>query len=693
MKYSLYLILSCVSCLCFSQQKTIDSLHLVLDQQRDNTLERLKTLSDLAFHYHLIDPDKGLEMSDKTIVLAKRLDLKDRLAVGYKNKAQNYHALSQDSMAMLMYDKAIALQTELKSWNELGRTTFNKGLIYFGNSQYEEANSCNLKAYEIFEREKDSFLMGVVLNSIGINQMYRSLYPEALDTYLKAARIYEAIENIENIRYASILTNIGILYSRLDKYDLSLEYHNKSLELCKTMDYKIGEANASISIGNLYDTLEQHEKALSYYQEALGMMTEIKNLNGIASARSNIGITYNNLKRYDEAINELEHAKSLFEDLNNIHNLSIVHECIGQALLENPNRSKAQLYEAKSNFNKALSYAKKSQSIQRESSVLENISKANAFLNNYESAYGEYMKAIKLRDSFLSTEKKEEIAKLEAKYEYEKKEATLKANHDKEQAVKEAEISRQKIIKNVSILGGSGIICASLIGFMLYKRKQQAHAKAKEASFNLKVSDTELKALRAQMNPHFIFNSLNSILDYIAKNDTENATNYLTKFSKLMRETLEKSRENEITLNEDITILKTYMDIENKRSNYNFEYTIHIDKDLDPENTLIPPMILQPFVENSIIHGLRGIEKNGRITISFNVKDDMLVCTVEDNGIGRQKSSTLKTDSHKQSLGMSITKSRIDILNKKRNTNGTVDIIDQSKGTKIEVKLPLTLAY
>jgi LytS/YehU family sensor histidine kinase len=160
-----------------------------------------------------------------------------------------------------------------------------------------------------------------------------------------------------------------------------------------------------------------------------------------------------------------------------------------------------------------------------------------------------------------------------------------------------------------------------------------------------------------------------------------------------MRETLEKSIEKEIPLHEDIQILKTYMDIENKRSNDSFKYTITVNEPIDPENTLTPPMILQPFVENSIIHGLRDVKKDGHIHISYKKEGNMLICIVEDNGIGREKSSESKIQTNKRSLGMSITKSRIEILNKIKNTKGNINIVDKHNGTKVELKLPLTLAY
>ncbi|OUS02741.1 hypothetical protein A9Q86_02710 [Flavobacteriales bacterium 33_180_T64] len=667
-----------------------------MQEHSEENFDKLNIIIQLANYFHFTNPDMGLIKSDEAIKLARTLKLKDQESLAYKYKAYNLTALSKDSLAMNAYNKVIEIQTELKNWNDIGRVTYNKGLLYFGQSNYEKANICNYKAYEIFEREKDSFLMAVVLNSIGINQMYSSLYPEAIDTYLKASSIYELTNKTNTIRHAEILTNIGILYTRLKKYDLALNYYTKSLDINKTLNADYAIANLQTNIGNLYDDIEQPNKAIEYYKNSLDIMKRIKNKYGIASALANTGITYISLKDYEKALTYLNETKALFEELDNTNNLAIVHQNIGTVYLESAEQSankKGKLIKAKMNFEKALAYSKEINSIVREASALENLALVNYKLNDYKSAYINQNEANTLKERFLSSEKKEEIAKLEAKYEYEKKETALNAIHDKEQAIKEAEIARHKLIKNTSIAGGTSLIILSIIGFFLYKRKQEAKAKAKEAQFNLKVSDTELKALRTQMNPHFIFNSLNSINAYIAKNDIENATNYLTKFSKLMREILEKSTQKEITINEDIQILKTYMDIENKRSNNSFNYTITIDNSIDPENTLIPPMILQPFVENSIIHGLRTIEKNGHIHITYNKQDNMMICSVEDNGIGRVKSSEAKEISNKRSLGVSITKSRIEILNKIKNTKGDFNIIDQPNGTKVEVKLPLTLAF
>jgi tetratricopeptide (TPR) repeat protein len=691
MKYLVFYIALLFYSLSFSQQKIIDSLVLQLEQNVKPNTNRLHILNELGYYYSQVNPEKGIRVTNKAIDLAKQLSHSIELANAYKYQGINYSVMSQDSLALLMYDKSIKIQSDLKDNLGVAKTIYNKGLIYFKQSDFNLANTCNLQAYEIFEKEKDSFLMAKMLNSIGLNYMYKSQYLEALDTYLKASNIYEALSMTKDLQYAATLTNIGLLYNRLEKHDLALNYQKKSLQINRDIDYPEGIANNLINLGNTYDNKKDSKKAIEYYQKSHIIMKRIGNKTGIASALANTGIAYVSLKNYSKALEYLNQTKIIYKELGNITNLAIVHNNIGKCFLESSNKKKT-LLKARRNFNEAYNYSKQIKDLKSQAKSLNNLALVNSKLKNYKEAYQIKTEAIKVRDSFFSSEKKEEIAKLEAKYTYEKKEAILKANYDKEQALTEAEITRQKLIKNTSIIGGSSLVLASLIGFILYRRKQEALTKTKEAEFNAKVSDTELKALRAQMNPHFIFNSLNSIDAYILKNDTKSASDYLTKFAKLMRQTLENSEKKEVLLKEDISLLKTYLEIEKKRFNNNFTYEVKIDNTIDTENTLVPPMILQPFIENSIIHGISTQEK-GHIIIEIKKENNMIICSVDDNGIGRQKSLETSSLKNKQSLGMKITKSRIDIINKLNNTDGKVAIIDKEKGTRIEVSLPIQLAF
>src|SRR5690606_23118061 len=244
------------------------------------------------------------------------------------------------------------------------------------------------------------------------------------------------------------------------------------------------------------------------------------------------------------------------------------------------------------------------------------------------------------------------------------------------------------------IFGGGALLLVVLTGLLQYKRKRDAVAGQLEAEFKAAVAENELKALRAQLNPHFIYNSLNSIGDYFTRNAAEAGNGYLAKFAKLMRLTLEYSEKKEVTLAEDVKLTELYLQIEALRLDYKFTFKISIDPVLDPGNTLVPPMILQPFIENSIWHGISPKQGSGHISIDIKKHGDMIHYIVEDDGIGRQlEKSSMARD--KTSLGLKITKNRIEIINKVKHTTGTVSVLDRpdGNGVKVEVKLPLELAF
>jgi LytS/YehU family sensor histidine kinase len=294
----------------------------------------------------------------------------------------------------------------------------------------------------------------------------------------------------------------------------------------------------------------------------------------------------------------------------------------------------------------------------------------------------------------LGNEKKNEITRLAMQYDFDKKEAASKAEADKKQTIANAEIKRQVLVKNLIMAGAAMLIIASVLIFIFYKRKRDAEEQRKEAEYKAEVADTEMKALRAQMNPHFIFNSLNSIGDYISKHDVKTANYYLGKFAKMMRLILENSEHTQVSLADDLRALELYMQLEALRLNDKFDYEIKVDDEIDKENTMVPPLILQPFVENSIWHGIAQNEGKGKILIEIKKEDEMINYMVEDNGVGLKNGLTNSAiGNSKKSLGMKITRSRIEMMNKIKKTKGSVELFDIARGTRVEVKLPLALNF
>lgn len=500
-------------------------------------------------------------------------------------------------------------------------------------------------------------------------QYITSNHYKALENYQKAILVAESDARLKKLTPA-FYGNIGLIYYEQQEYKKAINTFRILL------DYPEYRTNCYLNMANAFTELKEKDSASVYFKQAIDGAKVENNMMVLALALSNLSLLQTRNGQNMEALENSE--KSL--ELVNEHQLEFLRSSVYA------NASMA--YLANNEYDKAEYYADEAL---KDPSLRDNIFVQKSIWGTLTDVYeekGEFQNALKahktfvqLSDSLASEDKKLEIAKRDIQFE-----------NDKKQAIAEAEIQNQKLIKNGSIIGGSGLILATLTGFILYYRKRNADAQKQEAEFDATVSDTELKALRAQMNPHFIFNALNSINDFISKNDADSASHYLTKFAKIMRQILENSTQNEIPLDEDLKILDLYLQIENMRLKNKFTYSIIVDDDVDVVNTLIPPLILQPFIENSIWHGISKKDTTGHIQINIKKENNMLVCIVDDNGVGR-KFHAPDQKSEKKALGTNITKSRIDIINKKKNSNGTVTLIDKKEGLCVEVKLPLQLAF
>jgi len=677
----------------YSQQRQIDSIEQELTRHVAHDSLRLNLLSELSYLYYSIDPEKGIKSADEAIELARTLVDSNKIAIAYAYKGHNYSALGKDSAALKMYDAASDIRRLTNDKVGMARLIYNKGLVYFNQSDYLRANDANKEAYEVFKVEKDSFLMAKMLNSMGINYMYLSQYPQSLKAYMDAKVIYEDLSLQDNLEYANIHANIGLLYAHLNKPELSEQFQKLALQHFKKLGFKEGEANSLTNLGRLSTEKGNTEVAIDLYHQAYDIMKLIHNERGMASALTNIGIAHVEEGRYQAAIPFFKQTQVIYEKLSNANNLAIVHDNLGECYLNLFEQSvkAADLDASLFHYRKSLENAKTANSVRLQYVANEGIAEALSKKGDYKNAFDYKSSSVVLRDSFLSTDKREEIAKLEAKYEYEGEKALLKADFDKKQAIVKADLDKQQFISLMILLGAFFFLLATGVGFVLYKKRRDALAAKKVADFKAEVAETELKALRSQMNPHFIFNSLNSIRDYMHKNDMKAAEGYLMKFAKLTRSILENSEKNWITLEEDLELMKIYIEIESMRLRSPIASKIEIDGDVDPENTLVPPMILQPFIENSIWHGVSQKEGMGELVIKVRTDGEFLICEVDDNGIGRQKSIEMKTT--KKSMGLKITQSRLEILNRLKDKKGSFQVHDKEVGTSVEVKLPLELQF
>ncbi len=243
---------------------------------------------------------------------------------------------------------------------------------------------------------------------------------------------------------------------------------------------------------------------------------------------------------------------------------------------------------------------------------------------------------------------------------------------------------------------------AAMLGYRLYlyRVRQACREEKLNAEFERRLADVEMSALRAQMNPHFLFNCLNSIDSFIIKNEARKASEYLNNFARLIRLILRNSRVSYVSLKDELEAVELYLQMENLRFRDKFTYEVRIEDSLDLSSINIPPMLIQPYIENAIWHGLMHKEdkSRGKVTFSMIRENGFLKCIIEDNGIGRDRARELRARrplGGQRSHGMHMTGDRINIINKLYNSNTSVTVVDlrdeqqQPLGTRVELSIPV----
>ena len=364
--------------------------------------------------------------------------------------------------------------------------------------------------------------------------------------------------------------------------------------------------------------------------------------------------------------------------------------------LQKQNYKIGNAYYLKKEYDAAIPYLQKSivEADKREDLVVEKDAKRK--LSEVYRDAGDFEKALKAYEEYTQSVEKLYIKKeqqitqaarfsrniAEQQNRIESLESDRELSESKYQL--NEELNKRQTLIIYSLVGG--VLLLLLVAYVMYK-----FIKQQKLANNL----LALKSLRSQMNPHFIFNALNSVNSFIATNDERTANKYLSDFSKLMRAVLENSEENFIPLSKEIELIELYTKLEHFRFKDKFEYSIDVDKNIEISDYNIPPMLLQPYIENAVWHGLRYKKEKGELRIAIQKKTvNTITISISDNGIGRDKSKVLKTDNQKKqnSKGMGNIKKRVSILNAMYKDKLDVSITDlnteeEDMGTRVTVTL------
>ena len=499
--------------------------------------------------------------------------------------------------------------------------------------------------------------------------------------YQKAVKMNESVGNKQLL--SENFGNMSLIFEEEKDYKSALDYANKSLNLKKDIDDKPGTAAVLGNVGSMYMDRNMLVDAEKYLLQAEAIADSLRQKPLQLDQYINLCSLYAKKEMFHEAFVYQQKMISLKDSLSN------------QAKIEEITR-KEMSYEfdkkqdsTKAAYEKQIAIEEANKKVAIAEAEKKRIKAEGEKLLGIAQAETKRIAAEADRENAIS-ESNKRIAIAEA----EKKQN--KAEADKKLALTNAALEKQMLIRN-SIAAGAGIlVVSSVISFLFYKRKRDADQKQKETFLNLQASENEMKALRSQMNPHFIFNALQSIQTFLLSNRPEQTNTYLLKFSNLMRLILENSRNAEVPLQKDLEALELYMQLECLRLQYPFTYRLDIDEEIDTESATMPPLILQPFIENAIWHGLQYKPESGHIDIKISKQDEYMIFKIKDNGVGRLFAKQMNThhSENNKSLGLKITAERLAVINEVKRTNALFEITDlfndtnKPSGTLITLKLP-----
>jgi len=511
---------------------------------------------------------------------------------------------------------------------------------------------------------------------------------------------FQAIPKKEKLEARRLLAEI---YRKQGKAEESMNIYKDVLAQEKLSNNSEGEINTLMAIGTYYLHQKNETKAQDYFTQSKTLATQSKNQALVLKSNDLLAGIFRIQKNVAKEI-EIRQSNITFNtSSNNFTANGIQNYEIGNAYANTNQLDKAIPYFEKG-YGATYSWTypdnkgllNKSENMEQSATVIKTL--AQEYLKKGETKKGLefFEKYSQLQDSIKIVRKKElenalnlgtNLGKNQQRIDLLEKERQLSfrsieiLKQDKD--LKEDELG----VRNTII--GTLVFCMVIMimtGFIITK-----NSKEKRKANQL----LAIKSLRGQMNPHFIFNALNSVNHYISKNDERAANKYLSDFSKLMRSVMDSSKHDFIALSDEIETLKLYLSLEHSRFTDKFDYTFFIDESLDTGDFELPPMIIQPYIENAVWHGLRYLDEKGLLEIMLTQNDNELVITIKDNGIGRKKSAELKTKNQKTQVSVAIQniENRISIMNQlyKVNIRATVnDAFPESEhtGTVVEIFIP-----
>jgi tetratricopeptide (TPR) repeat protein len=649
-----------------------DSLKYQLNQADDE--EKIYVLIQLSKIYRTKSLDTAEIYAKQALQLALIDDDNRTLSQSYLELGNIYYLRGDTKEAIEFCDKGIAI-IDNEDEELLNKLISNKGAALTNSGELDEGLKCFYQVLEYWEKCNDSVKIANLLNNIGVINIYRGDYDEAMKFLLESVEIYEKKGRIEDA--AAIFGNIAQIYNEMDNFEKAIEYNTKALRVYDQLEDYYSQTGLLINLGNIYKNIDSLEKSIQCCQQAL----EIAKENGYTTLESlaytNLGLAYEKQGFFDKASDVIKKSLDIVQQQEDTESEAKNLRFLGR------------LSKKQKKYTLALQHLNQSEQLAEQINLVSDYYEiyfekyeVYAALNNHKKSLEYFRKYVEVKDSIFTEEKHRQITEIQTKYETEKKE--------KEVIMLSEENSMQRMIILKSRYYSFGlvvlIVIVLLFGTLFFR---QNRIKSRQNTLEL-----EQKLFRSQMNPHFIFNSLSAIQYFITKNKPLEASAYLSDFAKLMRLVIENSKEEYISLEQEIETMKYYVQMQKLRFDDNFIHQFELDKNIETEEVLIPPMLTQPFIENALEHAFKGRQEGNNLFIRYSLENKNLLVEVEDNGIGRKKASESKKSKHK-SFAINLTQRRLEKLNRRSKNKIYFEIVDleseegKALGTKVKFHIPL----
>ncbi|HCT30445.1 MAG TPA: hypothetical protein DIW31_06870 [Bacteroidales bacterium] len=675
LQYLFLILLSINSSYVYCQNNKIDSL---IAEVKGNTPDtnQVNNLYTVTRYFIYREPDKALEYNNMAIEMANKIGFIKGKARALDISGIYYQNKGDFEIAENFYTNALELRKELKDPKLIAVSYNNFGVLNRKKGDFDKSKEFFLKSMEISLEHRDSAALSRVYNNLGLVSENQGKYEASIEYHLKSLELREKIGNKEDI--ASSLNNIGILFLAIEKYNDALDYLTRSLKIKETLGNNNSLASTYTNIGTAYYYLNDLNKALEFQTKSKAIYENIGD-------KKNLGVTLSNMSYIAMQKNDLQLALKY-----SLESIKIIEEIGSVDQLSDSYSAASSIFHKLKQFDLAKKYAlnayqiaTKNNLLPSQKSALNTLYLISISLNDYKQAI-EYLKQYNaVKDTLFNETNNKQILELEAKYETVKKEKEIALLSEKSV---QQELSIEKREKTITSLIALFLLIA--VSSVLFVRQYQIKQKQKALLL-------EQQLLRSQMNPHFIFNALGAIQNQVLQKPAIEAVTYIASFAKLMRSILDGSRGEMITMETEIETLTEYLTLQKLRLKDKLQYSINVDIPYSTNEIAIPPMLLQPFIENAVEHGIAKKDiPEGTINITFKTNGERMSITIEDDGIGLKHNPESTSTKH-ESLASKITYERMLALTKTHKKNFHYTISGRKSddgtiaGTKVILEIPL----